>query len=798
MSVTELYPEHITRDLAKSGLTIQDVRARVLGPNEKHATNVPMSVDGYVLPYYNMFGQPIPFYRVKLYDWDPKYKQQVNTPNHIYFPPGFSDNIEEAECIILTEGEKKAACAVKLGYLAAAVSGVDSWRNRTLSMPKETALTSGRNNTVIARLPAGAESMEQTESIATGLKELISLALQRDIPIVIIYDSDSKRGLKYEVAVAAASLGWELRARGIPTKNIRQLVLKPGPQYEAEKIGLDDFFAHPKLGHTAFAEALSATLNATSAFPKHPNPREFVNKKLQRSRISRSEMQAICNAVLCDLDSKGRRLYSPDDERMYYFSNQTHELVPTTFKIDATFPQSPFGKMLYRQYNVGASDFRFIQAFSSQFAGEEPISDVSPERAIAVRNDAVYFQVDNGRMLRVSADRMSLQNNGTDDILFESDIVEPLNTGVLLDKIRQAQAQNRTAGNYWYEALKDSRITTSEGDRARKLLSLLYSISPWFYRWRGTQLPFEMIIGENGSGKSTIEVLRLGILTGKPILRNAPTDLRNWAASIASTGGLHVTDNVHMSASKIKQELSDEICRLITEPDPHIEARMLYTDFKLIRLPVRTVFAVTAIDQPFHNADIIARSIITTLDKGDQEIEYEGDWDKDQLNRFGGREGWIANQMIFIQQMFRLIREKWQPRYKARFRLINVEQLLMLAAEVYGEDGSWIPSYLEGVRQKTTSDSDWALGGLVAFAEEWRMLHGPNNYKRLFTAQTIADWASGQEEYSECTVLRNSRRLGHHMQKNRNTLSQVAGIVQKGTLANRAAYIATPVITSFG
>ncbi|MEB3061084.1 hypothetical protein VJJ74_08015, partial [Parvimonas micra] len=88
-------------------------------------------------------------------------------------------------------------------------------------------------------------------------------------------------------------------------------------------------------------------------------------------------------------------------------------------------------------------------------------------------------------------------------------------------------------------------------------------------------------------------------------------DLRDWTASVSGAGGLHVTDNVHMGDNSLRQELSDELCRVITAHNPVIERRKLYSDNDVVETPVKCVFAVTAIKQPFSNADIIQRSVIT-------------------------------------------------------------------------------------------------------------------------------------------------------------------------------------------
>ncbi|MEB3029729.1 hypothetical protein VJI72_08065, partial [Parvimonas micra] len=97
---------------------------------------------------------------------------------------------------------------------------------------------------------------------------------------------------------------------------------------------------------------------------------------------------------------------------------------------------------------------------------------------------------------------------------------------------------------------------------------------------------------------------------------------------------------------------------------------------------------------------------ITHLYKGQEEIEYDVNWEDTQLERFGGREGWLAWHLVFQLRLFGLIKQKWNRNYKAKYRLINLEQLLMLSAEVFGMDGSWIPGHLDSTQKSVVAAND--------------------------------------------------------------------------------------------
>lgn len=795
MSVTQLFSDFIVEDLAKSGLEISDMNVRPLTSTERHATGSPQQPEGYVIPYRGIGGQALPFYRVRLKGWDPKYKQLTDEPNHLYFPRGFWDlaNDDDTRYILFVEGEKKAACAVKHGFACVACGGVDSWSNKTVALPGDAKLTKGRDGRIIAKLPSGSEDGTGThqDELAAGMKDLIDLVIKRGIPLVIVYDSDEFGMVPPQVQAAAARLGYALRFHGVPAKHIRQFVIKPPPGFVGDKLGLDDLLVGTSIKKGQLDIAIQKVLLRPSAFPKHPNPREYINKKLRRSKMSREQLQALATSILCDLDASGTRLYSPDEEELYYFSRESHRLMKVSFKLNENFAKSDWGVYLYRTYNLSAADERVLIWLESLFAGEEPIREVQPERVLAIRDDAIYYQINGAQMIRVNAREIRVLDNGSDDILFLSDAVQDLDKAGVVEHINKLLQQAGPLENYWFKVLCETRIADDEERSQARLLSYLYSISPWFYRWRGTQLPVEMVIGEPGSGKSTIYELRLGILNGDPKLRNPPKDIDNWGVSVGNTGGIHVTDNVNLINSGLRQQISDEMCRCVTASRPTIEKRKLYADNTLIQIPVKTVFAVTSVRQPFNAPDIIQRSVITFMDKGAEAVEYSGDWAQDQLERFGGREGWIAYHLVFIHRLLQKVQEKWVDGYKAKFRLKNAEQLFKLSAELYGEEApDWVIGYVEASQADKIADNDNVLGALRKFAEYIIGTYGENNKGKRFTAKEIAEQMAENEEFNGVEMLTNARKLGKFMKNNPNLLATVAGITEWGTSSNATSYIA--------
>lgn len=826
-------------DIARSGITPEDLRARPAGPSEFSAVGVPASnTRGYVIPYFDIHGDAVPFYRVKLLNREPKYKQPSGTTNYIYYPPNFlatlrrarrtyhlppvgrgrgrgqDDALRPGTFVLLTEGEKKAVAACKAGFPTVALGGVHNWQNRTIILPADTELKQNpQTRDIKARIPKGSD-LREASTLAVGMQDLINFLVANHLTLFIVFDSDNAgqgdhvMPVKVEVQKAAALLGYELRFHGIPLKQIRQLILpSPAPN---TKMGLDDYLM--KHSPKDLYQLLEENWRQRTAFPQHPNLPEYLNRKLQRARLPRRELQNLAISIICTLDSRGKRLRSKATTMPYFFDSETKRLIPAALlhHNDEPMHESAFGTFLYQEFGLSVADHRLLQWLATQFTGEEPVEEVEPKRVLALlkgskgqREDAIALQISDSQFVVVSGDEntpLQLCDNGDKGILFEQDQVDALDTSKLFKAFDKMYAQlphgRLDIGmEPWWLSVLDNVSLSGESAHAKELMTLLFYASPWLNRWRGTQLPVELAIGEAGSGKSSLYSLRLSILTGRPHLRNVPTDLRDWYASVVAAGGLHVIDNVMFTNKDLRQRISDEVCRIITEPHPHIEMRKLYTTSTQIRMPVNVTFAMTAIQQPFHNADLLQRAAVFGLEA--IKHPHDGDWVQHQIMRFGGREKWLAHHLVVLHKFLDNVVSggAWDTEYSASHRLAHYEQVLCIMAQTLGFDPEWIPEELVAGLQVNLSEADWALEGLKVFAalqlESAR--NGGNRERVRFTATDIAEWAQASEDFADNSQLTNARRLGRYMHSHRNVVERIAGIKQLGTVNNRKVYTAVPV-----
>lgn len=791
-------------DLSSSGLNLDDINGRMAGGPEKAAVGAPSQSIGYVIPYYSLSGESEQFYRVKMLSGDDpkiKYRQTIGTANHIYFPPAFkqveslikqnrwNDDDPRCQTIIITEGEKKAARAVKAGFRTVALGGVDNWRTRNLLFPKDTKVKTvyGNRGGLQIRLPQGSEISENW-MFARGLEDLITYTLKHGLHIVMVFDSDESQGLKYEVQQASAILGYALRASGIPSYRLRRAVLPtliPG-----EKMGLDDYLEAE--GADALEDLLEEVLANPHSCPTHPNPRGYINKKLNQGGLKRKDAEEISFSILTELDAQGARMYNIATGLPYYFDNHSLQLMPADLlhKHGSPMHETKFGQFLYRKFGVNSADSKLLSWLAAQLTGEHPTYPVDPRRTVATLEDGVAIQISDSEFIKVSHDPMipfEVCNNGTEGVLFEQDQVEPVDGAEIIGEAMKElkSRRNKTLKPHWQEVMRSTNIAKKTD---QDIAALLFYISPWLLRWRGIQLPVEVYTGPPGSGKSSLAALRLEIMTGRQALRNIPNDIKDWYSSVGSSGGLHVIDNVHLTNRDLRQRLSDEICRIITEPDPHVEMRQLYTTADTHRIPVRCTFAFTALQPPFQNSDFLQRSVLFELERP-EDSSPDSEWVSKQLNNFGGREQWLAHHIVFLHRFLRgcVDHGLWDTEIKVQHRLVHFELAMSIAAKVLGMEMPELGSQLSTLGEGKATEIDWALEGLKSFACD-AVKRQKVGEKHLFASKDVAEWAYMHPDFEENAILANSRKCGRYMLTHSSTISKLLGIKDAGKKNNRQMY----------
>jgi hypothetical protein len=236
-----------------------------------------------------------------------RYWQPAGTDPHIYLPPPGLVDVrvwsDPRRALIVTEGEFKALCAVQAGFPAVAVGGINAWMRRVTQKPdpNKSAATSAAASDASKPAKSGRKSSRDATGKRVVAEELRQIVWQGRL-VYLVFDTEpsSKPATRVAVQRAQFELGLWLEQQGA---EVRQVVL---PELvRGEKTGLDDFLA------SEGAYALTALLADKRAhkFPQRPELIPWLVEQMDRPRLRTSEMIAVCQAVLADLDSRGQRYH---------------------------------------------------------------------------------------------------------------------------------------------------------------------------------------------------------------------------------------------------------------------------------------------------------------------------------------------------------------------------------------------------------------------------------------------------------------------------------------------------------
>jgi hypothetical protein len=203
----------VLEDIGRSGLDASDFKKLRLAPLTRSQTEVLVGekVNAYKIPYFDVYGHAIGFFRVRYLERvldkrkkEKRYSQPANTTPCAYFPPyvDWAKILADPTITIgITEGEKKAAAATKLGFPTIGLGGCWNWRSKKLRQPL--------------------------------IPDLINIVWP-ERSVILIFDTDPEP--KPEVTGALEALGHTLEGRGAIVGRIVLPALVPH-----EKVGLDDF-----------------------------------------------------------------------------------------------------------------------------------------------------------------------------------------------------------------------------------------------------------------------------------------------------------------------------------------------------------------------------------------------------------------------------------------------------------------------------------------------------------------------------------------------------------------------------
>lgn len=748
----------VRSDLAALDLTLEEIDGRLITEMDRDLYGVGQGLVGYRIPYRDIDGGLVDHSRLRIVDVHApageggRMISSSKEERWLYFPMDFRGVLEATRAEVAHACEERGAGVTTPIVVVVDDERLACWVQKKVGVP-----------CIALQGPGG---WRRGEVPAWGLPEFVEAVLERGACVVLWMGDGSDANVQREVAAFAM----ELKFRGLGLASVRQY-----------------------LGNALSRAVLASLLLPLTAFPRHPNIRGYVAGKMALvdagGKINRRGMQEVALAMLADLEANGRRIQSVETNEFFYYDNTTRELLRASVVVGKEMmTSSEFAAHIYNRYGISTVDNAIMRWFATQMVAEKPIRRTKSLRQLnTTTRDTNDFAmaVTSGAFVHISQGTgdgggVRVLDNGSRGLLFEKSSVRE---GFHLERFRDAldlQSKSVRKGQrmlpipcWWLDVLRTVRLPHDE--ELLTLVALLYYVSPWLKGWRGIQLPVEVVVGEAGTGKSSLFSLRLLIMTGIAKLRNLPDSLKDFHAVVASNTGLLVFDNVHLMQRGLRQQLSDEMCRLTTEADPRVEMRQLFTTANVAEYGVGSVFGMTSVTNVFVNIDFIQRALILRTGFGASELgaahTYEN-WVERQLQARGGREAWLAHHMLALERFFFEVTQGWEDRYAAKTRLLHLEQALVMMGRVFGLDvAGWLPHKLAELSAENTLLLDETLAGLKAYTEELR-----GKGRSEFTAEDVVDWASVHEDYCGNQTLCSTRRLGKYIGANSDVVRRSVGV----------------------
>lgn len=751
------------RNLRESGLTDETIELAEIHEPLREAG---VQATSYVIPYFDVDGVRTDFSRTrhlvpsKGSKSAGKYSQAPGTPAHVYIPPHYAQTApgwaeDPSYRLIVTEGEKKALAAAQNGILCIGLGGVDNWVSRTKVLPVEYVkhIEYGeKRKAIIVRIEKDATAKLIEENVAEELTKID----WRGREVLIAFDTPDSY-TKEGVMRAQFQFGMWLYRQGA---HVGVYYLPSSETDPNRKVGLDDWLLNDPDAAEALLDPPEYRL-----FPPPPNPRTWLHNAFD-ARLTRNEQEEIAMGVLAALDSRGERYKDPVG-LSYYYEKDTKSLHAFSWG-DKSLQETTFGGIL-NNMGLRTTDASVMSRLSNLYVNEGFVREIEPHRVLAKTDDAIYIQLSDGEMARITSDSIDILDNGTDDILFVAGTVAPVDLDYLTDALGSPPRRR------WFNAVKSLRLKPIHPlnlDQTQAYLTTLMYLSPWLWRWRGMQLPLEMAVAEPGSGKTFLYNLRMEVLTGSPELFGMPTDMRDWIAQVGAAPSLWVCDNLGKLDSTTFHKLSDELARLITEPRPSVKLREFYTEASLKTVPIECAFAITAVKNGFTSPDITQRMVLYHLDAIPPSQRNPG-WYREQLDE--GREPWLAEHMQYLQRFLQLAEGRWNPSLVQQHRLVHFEQGVMLMGEALG----FPEAAMQSIRKQLSQTVDLAVAETNPFIEALLVFKAEQNGAGPYIPlQEVVDWAKydPSERFTALNQFNNSRQLGNAFRANPAQIQRSTGL----------------------
>jgi hypothetical protein len=611
-----------------------------------------------------------------------KYVCPKGQPSRLFFPPGFDEVTHKSDVpIILTEGVKKALCAVEHGYDAVSVHGVWNWQKDTEPIADFKRITWRRRKVYLVFDSDAATN----ETVRLGLMELALALNQRNAFVTVVslppMETGEKMGLddylvrhgreSYQdrLEEAGTFVDFEMRRLAEVSDSIRiqeiEMLLKQVAK-RCDEIREDEFVEALAKNFKMKKHVLRNTLKKHA---KHQvtelDPEEVTVGALNKIRfvqgIDKDERRMrVSKLVLVALRHTGRFLNT--EERIFYRPSSSGKIYE--------MEDPDFAAMCYTRFgtNSSTSEWKFIlDELRASTRASEPLVVVRQLAYYATETKTLYVASAGAKMFRLDGKTIEEVVVGTDDIFIRT-------TGFQPPDLTQT-APDALVKQYLNLYRLNTDTFASIEDVSKLVKVWIWSI---FFAELMTARPILCLIGPPRSGKTTLARLLGMILFGPDFQVNIMPENRRDLESLLAGSRLVIIDN---NDSRNARAVLDLIATTSTGTD--VSRRKYYTTNQLVKFRLSCHLGMTSHTPDFRRGDIADRLLIVPTRHLQQ-----GEIDSRVEQRVLEARGAIWSELLpELNRIVKQLRKTKQPPPIKRFRMAEFADFGNQALETAETDG---------------------------------------------------------------------------------------------------------------
>ena len=405
-------------------------------------------------------------------------------------------------------------------------------------------------------------------------------------------------------------------------------------------------------------------------FLESESPELFLKAQIEEIRKNKYSKifkikQDISSIVTTNMLEQGR-FYKTRTEHYYYFNNDNKTLCEIG---DRTFEYHVNSRY---QLNRTEEEYKYLVAQLETEAGlNGELTDVYRFAHYDMDKRNLYIDRNDNQLYRLNGDTIELVSNGTDSVLFISDIShEPFKIVDIGDK-QFIDSLIIKPTNF----MQSEHVNLNKQEQETLLNVWIHTL---FFEELQPTKPILTFIGEKGSGKTTRQKSIGKWLIGKEFNVQGINEEDDFLATITNNY-LASFDNV----DTYKKWLNDRLAQVAT--GQRIEKRELYTTNKIARYYPRCFVTLNSREPKFRRDDVVDRLLLFKVER----LEHFKSEARILQEIADNRENLWSELLCYLNMIVKALREDTEP-FTSNYRMADFAELGWRIAKADNAGDLWL------------------------------------------------------------------------------------------------------------